>query len=177
MFIVKKRSELVRFGLFLALAGAMAWFVASRFNTWRVSQGDVAPDLNPPPSDTTPVVGAEPTGADFFADFRLERSRQRSALQASLKEVIGNPGTADDVRKEAQQQYLALSRQAAQEDTAESMLKAKGFTDVVVKISQGTAEVVVKGAGLSNEQYLQVVEMVARVTGVKQSAIHAMARE
>jgi stage III sporulation protein AH len=186
MFIVKNKGEVIRFGLFLLLMGAMAFFVASRVESWRTSgraqvrstQPAVSPvtEITPPPS-LIEKAQAAPDGANFFADFRMERERTRSALSETLKDVMENQAAAADTRHDAGAQYLATGRFAALEDRAEQMVKAKGFDDAVVNLSDSSAHVVVMAKELSPQQYMQVADMVSRITGIKATGIHVFNRE
>jgi stage III sporulation protein AH len=186
MFIVKNKAEVIRFGLFLLLMGAMAFFVASRVESWRTSgraqvqgtQSAISPVAGISPQPTLiEKAQAAPDGANFFADFRMERERTRSALSEQLKEVMENQAAAADTRHDAGAQYLATGRFAALEDRAEQMVKAKGFDDAVVNLSDASAHVVVKAKELSPQQYMQVADMVSRITGIKATGIHVFNRE
>jgi len=185
VFIVKKRSEVVRFGLFLILAGLLVWFVLGRFERWRLSQEPEAEALpTGGPVVAVPVTAGDSLapaaftdGRDYFAEFRMERERTRGALGERLKELIDSPAASAEVRKQASEQYLKLTQATALESQAESMVKARGFEEVVVHLSAESAHVVVKGASISQQQFLQVVDVVSRITGVKSSAISVLARE
>jgi stage III sporulation protein AH len=56
------------------------------------------------------------------------------------------------------------------------MVKARGFSDVVVHLSQGSAQVVVKAASVTQQEVAQVIDTVSRITGVRATAITVMAR-
>lgn len=178
MFIVKRRSEVVRFGIFLALMGLMAYYVAGKMELWRVSRerSSGAAPVNGTPATEQTGLAESTDGRDFFADFRMGRERSRGALRETLKEVMES-GADQDIKKQASQQYLEIGRTASLEDRAEAMVKAKGFEDVVVHLAEGTAQVVVKTATLTQQQFVQVVDMVSRITGVKASAIQVLARD
>lgn len=190
MFIVKKRSELMRFALFLVLLGLIVWFVSARVDLWRVSErpaADGAPTIGPllsapPPSQAGEE--AEPAaasldlsdGQDYFAEYRIDRERTRGALGERLKELMESPAASEDVRKQASEQYLALGQAAALESRAEAMVKARGFDDVIVHLADGSAQVVVKAKALTQQQVIQVMDTVSRITGVKSSSITVLAK-
>ncbi|MFZ5816804.1 MAG: SpoIIIAH-like family protein [Bacillota bacterium] len=181
MFIVKKRSEIARFGLFLLLVGLLVWFVSGRVDLWRVSERPAEPPpTNRPLVTAPPAVGAAELdlteGHDYFAEYRIARERSRGALGERLRELMDSPSADEAVRREASQQYLELGRTADRESRAEAMVKARGFEDVIVHLSEGSAQVVVKAASLSQQQVVQVMDTVSRVTGVKSTAITVMAK-
>jgi stage III sporulation protein AH len=189
VFLVRKRSEIVRFGLFLALAGLMAWFVASRAELFQntaarpgaFAPADVAENEKPDqgqPSDNRRVVEAAPSdGAAFFAEFRIDREQMRAARAEQLQAMIDNPNVDADTRKAAAGDLRAVQRMAALESQAETMVKAKGFTDVVVMLTEQSVQVVVRAAGLTPQQAMQVLDTVSRVTGMKPAAIAVTAKD
>jgi stage III sporulation protein AH len=180
VFIVKRKSEIVRFGLFLALAGLMAWFVMSRSELFRTSrtpgaagdqqQAAALPRKQGPNTERkgTPDLS---TGANFLAQYRIEREQQRSAREEQLLALIDNPNVADDARKAASEELRTAQQRAALETQAETILKAKGFADVLVMMTGGAAQVMIRGAVLSDQQQMQVVYTVSNVTGVKPAFI------
>ncbi len=190
MFIVKKRSEVLRFGLFLILVGLVVWFVLGRVDLWRLSERtaeEVIPASTPliaaptPAGDQAASVMDKPValsdGRDYFAEFRMDRERTRGALGERLKELMDSGTATDEVRKEAGEQYLKLTQATALESQAESMVKARGFEEVIVHLAGDSAQVVVKAASISQQQFLQIVDTVSRITGVKSSAITVLAKE
>lgn len=172
MFIVRKRSVLLRFALFLGLAGLMATYVAGKFSVWRTSDesaGESAPALMP---ERAPVTEEK----DFFAAYRLERDQRRGALTERLKEVMESESADVETRRQATREYLNEGRLANLEQRAEAMVKARGFEDVVVDLAEGSLRVVVKSASLSQQQFVQIMETVSQVTGVKPSSIQVISR-
>lgn len=172
MFILRKRSEVLRFTLFVALIGLMAAYVAGKFPVWRSSEKtaqESAPVIVP---ERRPVAEER----DFFASYRLERDQRRGALTERLKEVMES-GSADvETRRQAAREYLDEGRLASLEQRAESMVKARGFDDVVVDLADGSLRVVVRAASLSQQQFIQVMETVSQVTGVKPSSVQVLSR-
>ncbi|MGE5674251.1 MAG: SpoIIIAH-like family protein [Mycobacterium leprae] len=191
MFIVKKRSELIRFGLFLLLAGLLAYYVAGRFTLWRATAAPNAATNSPGVVAGPIIVGPqgkdlveqarEATGStDFFAESRMNRERNRGALRSTLQEVMQSQSVDPVVRKQASEQYLAVGRIASLEDEAENLIRARGFEDVLVHLTDGSsasAQVVVKGKQLTQEQYMQIVDMVSKIGNVKPASIVVIAKE
>lgn len=178
MFIVKRRAEVARFGLFLLLIGLMAFFFVSKLEQWRLSQGATSgnlPVLNEALPEYAPEVAAD--GKDYFAIARMDRAISRSAWRETLKEMIDSPATDANVKKQAGEEYLAVAKLASLEELAENILRGKGYEDVLVTISEGSAQVVVKAAGLPEPQARQVADTVAGVTGLKLTNIKVFFRE
>lgn len=182
MFIVKNKAEVAKFGLFVLLAGTMAYFVATRFAQWQVSESP-----QPKAGTALPVtaMGSSPAApedvavdeSDYFAEYRITRDRTRSALQETMQKVIDSPQTDAEIRKRASEQLMQLSVAVAKEREAETMVKAKGFQDVVVHLGETSAQVVVRASALTQQQAVQVIDMVSHVANIKPAEIQVFARE
>lgn len=180
MIIVKKKAQIARFGLFLALVVLMAYYITGKMETWRTSQSAGSGTQPVNTELQTGLLGPDPAtsdGKDFFASFRLERDRERGARRETLKEIMESQGADAENRKQATQQYMDLSRQTSLEAQAERMVKAKGFDDAVVHIAEGSAQVIVKAPSVSEPQFRQILDVVSRTTGVKPTAIQVSAQE
>ncbi|MBP2016680.1 stage III sporulation protein AH [Symbiobacterium terraclitae] len=204
VFVVKRGPDLLRFLVFLVVVASLVWYVVGRFGEWRAAEGAPPPGSSPGtalvdgerpqaepaaagdrrigapapegPGEAEPAAAQTGEGSDYFAEFRIERERTRGALGDRLKEIMASPGAAEEVKAAAAAQYLELGQRAALESQAEAMVKARGFSDVVVHLSQGSAQVVVKAASLTQQEVAQVIDTVSRITGVRATAITVMAR-
>lgn len=177
MFIVKRRSEIAKFAFFLVLMGLMAYYVAGKAAQWRAARGE---SLGALPAVTEPEPELQPSqsdGRDYFALFRMDRERRRGALRETLQQVMASESADTETRRKASQQLLEEGNLANLESRAELLVKAKGFEDVTVDLGDGTARVVIRAPALSEPQFVQVVDMVNRITGVKPGAIQVIARE
>lgn len=194
VFVVKRGSDLIRFAVFLLVVVSLVWYVVSRFGEWRAADARSGPPmladgpgpvLGPELDDAAaeamlpaeaPALAEAADGADYFAEYRIERERTRGALGDRLREVMASEGASPEVRQEAAAQYLELGRRAALESQAESLVRARGFRDVIVHLAEGSAQVVVKTESLSQQQVAQIIDTVSRITGVRATAITVMAR-
>jgi len=194
VFAMKRGSDWLRFALFVLVVASLVWYVVSRFGEWRAADASPggplladgpAPAIRPErdgaakeallPADEAALAEAA-EGEDYFAEFRIERERTRGALGDRLREVMAAEGASPEVRQEAAAQYLELGRRSALESQAESLVRARGFSDVIVHLADGSAQVVVKASGLSQQQVAQIIDTVSRITGVRATAITVMAR-
>lgn len=178
MFIVKKRAEVARFGLFLLLIGLMAFFFVSRMEQWRLSKamaGVGQPALNELLSEQPAAQVSD--GKDYFAIARMERAVSRDAWRETLREMIDSPSTDAAVKKQAGEEYLAVAKLTSLEAMAENLLRGKGYDEVLVTISEGSAQVVVKAQKLTETQARQIADSVARVTGLKLTQVNVSFRE
>jgi len=107
--------------------------------------------------------GEVPTG-NFFTDYKVERETTRQSLLAQIDSVINNTNTDKDTLAEAQKMKLNISENMEKEMLIEGILKAKGFTDVIVTISSESVNVVVKDSELTQGKVAQILEVVKRET-------------
>ena len=117
------------------------------------------------PSDVTAVssVGGS-TGTNFFAAYREERDNVRTQELAYLDAIVAQ-GADTETLSDAQKQKLDLVNAMETELTVENLVRAKGFSDVIVSIHDGNVNVVVGASRLSDEQVAQILDIVLRETG------------
>ncbi|MGI6169879.1 MAG: SpoIIIAH-like family protein, partial [Christensenellales bacterium] len=108
---------------------------------------------------------------NFFTSFRSERENSRTQEIAFLDAVINNDATDADTLKEAQQQKIEISKAMEKEVTIEGLVKAKGFTDVVVTIQSGSVNVVVDSEKLEDAQVAQILDIVKTESGASSDNI------
>ncbi len=86
-------------------------------------------------------------------------------------EII-NSASADEASiQEATNSMIALTDIAEKETSAEILLEAKGFSEVVVSVTDGTADVVVGMSQLTDAQCAQIIDIVSRKTSVAEENI------
>lgn len=112
---------------------------------------------------------------DFFIEYRLERDKIRSERSDLLRESIKNAKT-DEARQKAQDTMLKMVIDKQKETEIESLIKARGFSDVLVFIKDNSVSAVVKTSSLSREDVIQVAEVISRVAGVKAEDITISAK-
>ena len=103
---------------------------------------------------------------DFASEVKLNREQVRSQNKASLLEIINNAGIGEEQKQDAINAMIAMTDTAEREAAAEMLLKAKGFTDVVVSITDGTADVVLNMGEVTDAKRAQVEDIVKRKTNV-----------
>lgn len=112
---------------------------------------------------TSAIVG----DSDYAAKVKLNREQVRSKNRETLQAIIDNE-TLDDVQKQAAvDEMIALTEIAEKEANAEMMLEAKGFTNVVVSMSDDGCDVVLDMGEVTDAKRAQVEDIVKRKTGVE----------
>lgn len=112
---------------------------------------------------------------DFFIEYRLERDKIRSERSDLLRESIKNAKT-DDSRNQAQDTVLKMIGEKQKETEMESLIKSRGFADALVFIRENSVSVVIKTTSLSQEEVIQVADVITRISGVKAENISISAK-
>jgi stage III sporulation protein AH len=82
-------------------------------------------------------------------------------------DIIDNEEIASADKKSAIKEVAQLTENAQLESAAELLLEAKGFTDVVVSIENGSADVVINAENLTEQQLAQITDIVTRKTDIE----------
>ena len=112
------------------------------------------------------VLASVSAGDNLIAQAKLNREQIRAKNKETLLEVINNENVAEEQKQSAAASMTAMADLAEREAAAELLLEAKGFTDSVVSITDGTADVVVNLAQLDEAQCAQIEDIVKRKTEV-----------
>ncbi len=115
-------------------------------------------------------------GVDLFVEYRLDREEARSEQLDLLREVIDNQGIDKSSRDEAMKLWLSITDSISKEVDIENLIRAKGFEDAVVILSEGKATVMVKAASLTPEEALMVADLARRISGLSFENITVMAK-
>ena len=146
-------------GLCLLLAAAIVTNVLVNKNKATAEKTGVQ---NAP--EVTQVSTQNGTQTNFFAAYRDERDSVRTQELAYLDAIVAQ-GADTETLSDAQQQKLELVNAMETELTVENLVRAKGFSDVIVSIHKGNISVVVGAETLNDEQVAQILDIVLRETG------------
>ena len=94
------------------------------------------------------------------------REQTRAKNKEALMEIINSDNLPDSAKQDAVESMIALTDIAQKECSAEILLEAKGFEDVVVSITGDTADVIVAATDLTDAQRAQIEDVVKRKTGI-----------
>lgn len=109
-------------------------------------------------TSTTAITSLE--GANIL------REQTRAKNKEALMEIINSDNLPDSAKQDAVDSMIALTDIAQKECSAEILLEAKGFEDVVVSITGDTADVIVAATDLTDAQRAQIEDIVKRKTGI-----------
>lgn len=110
----------------------------------------------------------------YILDMKMTREKQRNELTQDLNEMINNPSTAEESRKEASAMKLQLVKDQETELKIENLLSTKGFEDALVYISNGSVNVVVDEGKLEKADATKIFDLVAEQAKVKYEDIKLM---
>lgn len=160
--IGKKGRQLLVYAIIIAAIIAVAVY------NWPVRETAVD---KPNAIQVVKTVYDEPVDkADFFTEYRLERDKLRSEYSELLRERLKNADTAA-LRQQLQENVLQMVRERQREMEMESLIKAKGFVDVLVFYRDKSVSAVVKSSSLTREEVMQVADVISRMTDAKQEDI------
>ena len=110
----------------------------------------------------------------YILDMKMTREKQRNDLAEELNEMINNPSTSEETRKEASEMKLKLVKDQDTELKIENLLSTKGFEDALVYISDGKVNVVVNEDSFGKEDAAKIFDLVAEQAGVEYDNIKLM---
>ncbi len=104
--------------------------------------------------------------ASFAAEMKLNREQVRSKNKETLLEIVNNSALTEAQKQTAIDEMIALTDIAERESAAEMLLEAKGFTDVVVSITDDNCDVVLNMGEVTDAKRAQVEDIVKRKTNI-----------
>ncbi len=112
------------------------------------------------------AVFTSATGVTSLAGAKLLKEQTRAQNKEALLEIIDNDSLTESAKQDAVDSMIAMTETAQRETDAEMLLEAKGYTESVVSISDGTADVMIGAVSLTDTQTAQIIDIVQRKTDV-----------
>lgn len=104
--------------------------------------------------------------AEYIAGVQLNREQVRAKNKETLMQLINSDQIPDTEKQAAIQSMIKLTEIAEKENAAETLLKAKGFVDPVVSITDNQVDVVVNAVSLTDPERAQIEDIVKRKTEI-----------
>jgi stage III sporulation protein AH len=117
--------------------------------------------------DDTPGAAVLTNGNNIVAEAKVVREQVRAENKETLLGIINNANLSEKQKEEAVSKMIELTEIAELEAAVETMLLSKGFSEVVVTLTDGGADVVVNATELSDAKRAQIEDIVTRKTGIK----------
>lgn len=118
---------------------------------------------------TTVLTAAE--ASNVASQMKLNREQTRSKNKETLMDIVNNESLTEGQKEDAIDQLEELTDIAEKESAAENLLLAKGFTDVVVYMTEDGVDVVLNMGDVTDAKRAQVEDIVKRKTGVSADKI------
>lgn len=181
--IIRGKSLMLSLSLLILLAVSGYYLMNSYFNH--------LPQLVEEQEPITPTGGAPKPGLmpeqlpesytepskDFFNEHRLEREKQRSMQLELLREIINNSNTSDELRRQAQEAWLALTLTMEKELAIEKLVIGKGYADAILLLNGDVAHLLVKTESLNQAQAIQIIELVASTLQIDVNNVRVIERK
>jgi stage III sporulation protein AH len=133
-FIPKRKIGLVL--LIMALVGLFG------YGYYRATPTEII--KLPPVKEPAPLnIPREYSPNESLLDLKIERDRERSQEVEKVQELLDKVGLSDEIGKQAEQELWRLTQATSKEHELENLLKAKGFNDALVSISQKLVSIIV----------------------------------
>ena len=144
------------------------------------SQSDPAKNPEDSPAESTGAPADEDavyTGSDYFASARLTRQQARDNALSLLQEAAEQENADQTVANEASQGIQVLASYTLKEAQIENLVTAKGYTDCVAFMGDGSVSVVVstKSGELTAEDVAKITDITMTETGFPAGGIKIMA--
>lgn len=105
--------------------------------------------------------------SNYMVQARLSREQTRSKNKETLLEVINNKDLSESEKKKAVSSMTELTKTNDMENTIETLLKAKGFEDVLVTITDQQVDVIINDREIDETKKTQIEDVVKRKTGLE----------
>lgn len=125
---------------------------------------------DPDPGEAVFVIADNATS--FFVQARLNREQTRATEQYILTGLMNNENVEAAQRAQAADQMMDVQKRIERESAAESMIEAKGFAEVYVRIGENSVDVVVNKEVLTDAEVAQIEDIIRRKTGMQTNQIH-----
>jgi stage III sporulation protein AH len=106
-------------------------------------------------------------GESYFTMAKLARTKSRDAAIQTLAGVLDSENLTEADKKDVTAKAVAITDVIEAETRIENLVKAKGFEECVVYITETSASVVVRTDGLTQDQATQIKNIVVSEGGVK----------
>lgn len=113
---------------------------------------------------------------DYFVKARADREQNREDELQIIKETLSNSASSAEDKQSARELTAKITDRTECENSAETLIKAKGFADAIVIISDGSCSVVVKKDGeLEKSETVKILDAVSGTTKINAENIKIVA--
>jgi hypothetical protein len=117
------------------------------------------------------VDNDEPSVQATFSSFRTDRETTRQEIFDYLDAIMVSESSSEDAKAAAETQKLDICTEMETELTLESLIKSRGFNDVIVTLSDTNCTVVVADDDLQAAEVAQILSIVTSETEYEASQV------
>jgi stage III sporulation protein AH len=110
--------------------------------------------------------------SSYFVQAKLNREQARASEKEILTDIINNANVEATQKAAAADSMLEIQKRIERETAAEAMIESKGFSEVYVRIDDGSVDVVVNKESLTDAEIAQITDIIKRKTGMAENQIH-----
>lgn len=100
------------------------------------------------------------------AQAKVAREQVRSQNRETLQAIIDNANLGETEKQDAVAQMVEMTKLSEQELAVETLMASKGFSESVVSLTGGSADVVVDSEELTDANRAQIEDIVTRKTDI-----------
>ncbi|MEG0693223.1 MAG: SpoIIIAH-like family protein [Oscillospiraceae bacterium] len=117
--------------------------------------------------DTLLVSSKSIADETYFAMAKYSRTKSRDEAIETISTVLNDTKLTDEDKKEVSAKAMAITDIIEAESRIENLIKAKGFEECVVYITENNANVVVKTDGLDQDKATQIKNIIVSEGKIK----------
>ena len=155
------------------LSGLLVMIAVAGYINWQYTALPQEEESVPTAVVEETAVKPQSTQNNYFTNARVDRENVRSQSTDMYRQIAEDSAASADARKEAEIALTAIAKAKENEGIIEGILKAKGFEDAVVYITEDVS-VVVKSEELLPAQVAQIRDAVIETAKVRADQIRVM---
>lgn len=145
---MKKRTKIIILSLMIVLLGVTGY-------------------LNIVLNNSVKDINTSTTTTSYFTSYRNDRASTRDQEILYYDAIIESASSSETAITNAENAKLALIDQMGKELAVEGLIKAQGFADCVIAISDTKVNVVVKASALTENEVAQISTIVMEQLGTE----------
>ena len=108
---------------------------------------------------------------DFIIQARIDREQIRSKNKETLLKVINDETVSEKEKTSAVEAMVEITKSSELENTIETLLEAKGFSNVIVTVSDSQVDVIIDEQEITDQKRAQIEETMKRKTDISADKI------
>ncbi|MDR7856145.1 SpoIIIAH-like family protein [Tissierella sp.] len=114
---------------------------------------------------------------NYFVEYRLSRDKLRASLVDRLDEIVNNANTTEVIRTDAQKEIMKIGNNSEVELQIEGLIKAKGYDDAIVFLTDKDIKIVVSALELGEQDMVKILDIVKSETEYNTNNIKIMKKQ